>query len=87
MSHGLTPAVRKKLQRQRDRALGWTEVTVKVAADQVEAVRAFAATLPDPVPPRDPNQLDLVEHIESQLRGEADPKEDAPQGGLDFGSR
>ena len=65
----LSPAERKKLQRQRDRALGWTEVTVKVGAEHVEALRAFAASLPEPQAPVDPRQLDLIESIEAQLRG------------------
>jgi hypothetical protein len=49
-------------------------VTVKVAADQVEAVRAFAASLPDPRPPVDPDQLDLIDRIEAELQGEDAPK-------------
>lgn len=65
----LTASRRKQLQRQRDRALGWCEVTVRVAAEQAREVRNFAAALPDPEPPTDPRQLDLVEEIERRLAG------------------
>jgi len=63
----LTPAQRKKLQRDRDRALGWVEVTVKVAAEKAQEVRRFAASLPDPQPQRDPRQLDLIDEIDRKL--------------------
>lgn len=63
----LTSAQRKKLQRDRDRALGWIEITVKVAAEKAEEVRRFAASLPDPQPPKDPRQLDLIEDIDRKL--------------------
>jgi hypothetical protein len=58
---------RKKLQREKDRALGWREVVVKVAEDQVTAVRNFAASLPAPQTPIDPRQLDLIDRIEAEL--------------------
>lgn len=64
----MSPAERKKLQRQRDRALGWTEVTVKVAAENVQEVRDFAASLPSPQPPKDPRQLDMLAEIERKLK-------------------
>jgi len=63
----MSPAQRKKLQRDRDRALGWVEVTVKVAAERVEELREFVASLPDPEPPKDPRQLDMLAEIERQL--------------------
>ena len=63
----LTPAQRKKLQRDRDRALGWVEVTVKVATEKAQEVRRFAASLPHPQAPRDPRQLDLIDEIERKL--------------------
>jgi len=63
----LTSAQRKKLQRDRDRALGWVEITVKVAAEKAGEVRRFAASLPDPQPPKDPRQLDLIEDIDRKL--------------------
>jgi hypothetical protein len=66
----LTPSQRKKLQRDRDRALGWVEVTVKVAAERVQEVRDFAASLPDPEPPKDPRQMDMLAEIDRQLAGE-----------------
>lgn len=57
----LSPTERKKLQRQRDKALGWIEITVKVAAEHADAVRQFAAQLPAPRPPADPRQLDMLQ--------------------------
>jgi len=63
----LTPGQRKKLQRDRDRALGWVEITVKVAAERAQEVRSFAASLPGPLPPKDPRQLDLIEQINRQI--------------------
>lgn len=63
----LTAAQRKKLQRDRDRALGWIEVTVKVPAERADEVRRFAASLPDPEAPKDPRQLDLIDEIDRKL--------------------
>jgi hypothetical protein len=81
----MTPAERKKLQRKRDRALGWVEVTVKVSASQVEAVRAFAASLPDPVPPKDPAQLDLIERIEAELSDQDDQEAEREAANIEAG--
>lgn len=79
----MTPTERKRLQRTRDRAAGWTEVNVRVAANQAEAVRGFAASLPPPPPPTDPRQLSLLDEIDRQLRGEADgPGNESAQGFL-----
>jgi hypothetical protein len=50
--------------------LGWVEVTVKVAAERVQEVRDFAASLPDPEPPKDPRQMDMLAEIDRQLAGE-----------------
>lgn len=66
----LTPARRKQLQRERDRALGWTDVTVRIAAERVKELRDFAASLPPPSTPKDPRQMDLIERIERELREE-----------------
>ena len=63
----LSPTRRKQLQRQRDRLAGWAEITVRVAAERAQDVRDFAATLPEPTPPTDPRQLDLLDHIEREL--------------------
>lgn len=64
----MTSTERKRLQRQRDRAAGWVEVTVKVAADQANEIRRLAASLPAPLPPSDPRQIDLLDQIERKLR-------------------
>lgn len=65
----MTPTERKRLQRARDKAAGWAEVNVRVAGDQAEAVRAFAASLPPPPPPTDPRQLSLLDEIDRKLKG------------------
>lgn len=68
----LTAAQRKSLQRRRDRALGWTEMTVRVSASQIEAVRAFVANLPPPPAPVNPDQLSLLAELDAELgRGES----------------
>jgi hypothetical protein len=61
-----TAAQRKRSQRQRDKAVGWVDVTVRVPADHVQAVRDFAASLPPPSPPSDPRQIDLIERIDDE---------------------
>ncbi len=76
----MTPAERKGLQRRRDRAAGWSEVSVRVGAEHADAVRAFAATLPPPAPPTDPRQLSLLDEIDRQLRGEAAAQDTPAQG-------
>nr|CRY96467.1 hypothetical protein [uncultured prokaryote] len=78
----MTSTERKRLQRQRDRAAGWTEVNLRVASDQVEALRAFAATLSPPLPPTDPRQLSLLDEIDRQLCGDTTNKENEGQGFL-----
>lgn len=72
----LTAAERKRLQRNRDRALGWVEVTVRVAAERAHEVRAFAAGLPDPEPPKDPRQLDLIEELDRKLSVDSEQEPD-----------
>jgi hypothetical protein len=61
---------RKRLQRLRDKAAGWTEVTVKVAAEHADTVRSYAAQLPPPRPPADPRQLELLAQIDRQIAGQ-----------------
>jgi hypothetical protein len=63
----LTSAEKKRLQRQRDKATGWVEVTVKVASDRVDELRRFASSLPPPNPPVDPDQLDMIDQINASL--------------------
>lgn len=82
---GMTAAERKRAQRQRDKLSGWTEVTIKVATDQVQAVRDFAACLPEPTPPTDPNQLSLIDQLDRAIAGgdaSPDEREEPDQGNL-----
>lgn len=72
----LQASQRKRLQRERDRALGWTEITVKVSFEHAETVREFVKGLPDPTPPKDPRQLDLIEELERRLSGGDDNQHD-----------
>jgi hypothetical protein len=74
---GMTAAQRKAAQRRRDKVAGWSEVTVKVALEHAEAVRAFAASLPPPPEPTDPAQLDMLAALDAELAGHA---QDNPQG-------
>lgn len=66
----MTHAEKKAKQRQRDRLRGWREITVRVGQEHVEAVRDFVASLPDPEPPTDPRQLDLLDRIQCEIDGE-----------------
>ena len=43
------------------RAAGFVEVCVWVAPERVDEVRAFAASLPGPKPPKTPGQMSLFE--------------------------
>lgn len=54
-------AEKKAHQRAVKRAAGLVEVCVWVAPDKVEEVRAFAASLPAPKPPKTPGQMSLFE--------------------------
>lgn len=65
----MTPADRKRKQRERDRIAGWREILVRVPSDRVDEVREFVANLPPPNPPIDPDQLDLLRILEDELRG------------------
>lgn len=78
-----SPSERKKLQRQRDRALGWMEVTVKVAAERADEIRTFAASLPGPKAPTDPRQLSLIDVIEKRL-SDLEAARDGSQKRMDF---
>lgn len=75
----MTPTERKRLQRARDKAAGWTEVNLRVAAEHAEALRAYAATLSPPAPPTDPRQLSMLEEIDRQLKGQT-AEENTAQG-------
>ena len=55
---------RKRAQRERDRAEGWAEITVRVRADRIAEVRAFAESLGEPPAPADPGQAALPLSIE-----------------------
>lgn len=63
----LTPTERKKLQRQRDKALGYVETTVRVPKRDLDLVRRFVAALLPPDPVTDPDQLDLLDRIEQEI--------------------
>lgn len=65
----MTPAERKRVQRQRDRLAGWAEVAVKVDAARVDEVRSFVASLPPPPPPTDLAQLSMLDQLDAQLSG------------------
>jgi hypothetical protein len=75
-SEALTPTQRKKLQRQRDKALGYVETTVRVPQRDLELVRRFVAALPPPEPVTDPDQLDLLDRLDQEIAsGKASPEE------------
>ena len=78
----MTPTERKRLQRARDRAAGWTEVNVRIGIEQVDAVKAFAASLPPPSPPTDPRQLSLLDEIDRKLLADETKGEPPAQGTL-----
>jgi len=87
----LTTGQRKALQRKRDKAAGWKEVSLKINPAYEAELKAFAASLPPPDPPKDPKQIDLIDYIEKQISGEVayDPNganlekpEEASQGSL-----
>lgn len=63
----MTAAQKKARQRERDRLKGWVHLTVKVGQEHAQAVKDFVASLPDPSPPHDPRQLDLIDRIEEEL--------------------
>lgn len=86
MSGGMTPRERKRAQRQRDRLAGWIEVTVKVARDQAQEVRDFAASLPPPELPTDPNQLSLIDQLDREIASSdtSPEKQDKPDQGSLF---
>jgi len=54
-----TAAQKKARQRAVKRAAGFVEVSVWVAPEQVDVVRDFAASLPSPTPPANPNQMTM----------------------------
>lgn len=75
----MTSREKKRKQRERDRLLGWREITVRIGQEHVDAVRDFVASLPPPQPPTDPRQLDLLDRIEEEL---ASGDESPDQGSL-----
>jgi len=48
MGYDLTAAERQKRKRDRDAAAGWASVRVRVPADKVDELKAFAASLGEP---------------------------------------
>lgn len=77
----MTSTERKRLQRARDRAAGWTEVNLRIGQEHAEALRAFVASLPPPAPPTDPRQLSMLADLDRQLSGEADVRDEEPAQG------
>lgn len=77
----MNQAERKRAQRKRDRLAGWTEITLRVDAHQVEAVRAYVASLPSPPPPTDPAQLSLIDQLDAMLRRDVSPDGADPAAG------
>lgn len=72
----LSPAERKRLQRQRDKSLGYVEVNLRVPKRDLEMVRRFVAALPPPEPVTDPDQLDLLAEIDRQIAsGKSSPEQ------------
>jgi hypothetical protein len=51
-----TAAERQRRKRQRDAADGWASVRVRVPADKVDELKAFAASLGEPSSPVLPGQ-------------------------------
>lgn len=79
----MTPTERKRIQRARDKAAGWTEVNIRVGQEYAEALRDFAASLPPPASPTDPRQLDMLAELDRQLSGGREPSSpDSSQGSL-----
>ena len=77
----MTPTERKRIQRARDKAAGWTEVNIRVGQEYAEALRDFAASLPPPASPTDPRQLDMLAELDRQLSGGREPSSpDSSQG-------
>ena len=75
----MTPAQKQARRRKKMNLLGYRQVNVWVAADRVEEVREFAASLPEPATPTDPRQLDLLAKIEAQEAAEdGDQSPDQP---------
>ena len=71
----LSPSERKKLQRKRDKALGYVETTVRVPQRDLDLVRRFVAALPPPEPVSDPSQMDLLDRIDREIASDkASPK-------------
>lgn len=64
---GLSPAERKRLQRKRDKSLGYAEINLRVPRRDLELVRRFVSALPPPEPVTDPDQLDLLAEIDRQI--------------------
>jgi hypothetical protein len=69
----MSVADRKRAQRQRDKLMGWVEVSVKVAKSHAQEIRDYAASLPPPAPPTDPTQLSLLAQLDAALSDESRP--------------
>lgn len=54
-----TATERQRRKAERDRAEGWVRITVRVAAEHADAVRAYAASMPPPEPRSIPGQTTI----------------------------
>lgn len=55
----MTAAERQRRKRERDKADGWASVRVRVPADRVDELKAFAESLGEPASPVLPGQQAL----------------------------
>lgn len=58
-SRDTSAAERQRRKRERDAAAGWASVRVRVPAEKVDDLKAFAASLGEPAPRRLPGQQAL----------------------------
>lgn len=55
----LTPAERKRLQRQRDKSQGYVEITVRVPEDRIDDARLYCSKLKPSKRKSDKSQIDM----------------------------
>ena len=57
----MSAAERKRLQRARDKSLGYTEITVRVPEDRISEARSYCAKLKPKKRKRDVSQIDMFQ--------------------------